>query len=525
MPRRAASLGAALTVSLLAITAVTASAAATPPVFTTVRATPGGFEPRIAIGPDGTHWLSTQDINATGTANILGGGDQVVYSSPDGLTWTRTPSDPQVNNPCCDNEAAVSPTGRVFTSIIDTTTLNINIQYSDDRGKTWTQSVGNSFADQDREWLAVGTKDPVTGMNDVYMLWHNLASGAADHEMMVSTSRDNGATFGPPVPISVPGSQAWLDLQCADSGGPSNIFTNPKTGQVYAVFGTRSSVLGGCGASVTGPFEINIVAATRTWVATSSDQGTTWTDSLAVDDTPTGQIVGMQVNAGTVDDQGNVYVVYPESQKAYPDYDGAAVEYRKAPADLSKWSAPVTISGPGLPGHILTHIAAGDPDHLAFFYLTGQGSGANALWYPTVAETQDGGATFVEQQVSTVPAWKGSATQLMGVCNPFGSQVSQLGVLDGAANGLVCGRSSDVYGQAVDSFCNPTFTWAGDPNLQGTALAGTYVTTQTGGPSLCAAPVATAPEAPLPGLLVLAGLVGVPAAMYVRRRRRAATEG
>ena len=503
-------------VSLIPMVAFAGSSAT--PAFTTVRVSPGGFEPRIAIGPDGTRWVSTQDVNSSGSTDILGSGAEVVYSSKDGLTWTRTSSDPQVTNPCCDNEIAISPTGRVLTSVIDFSTININIQYSDDGGKTWTESKGNSAADQDREWLAVGGKDPVTGMNDVYMLWHNLASGAADHEMMVSTSRDNGATFGPPVPIATPNSPAWLDLQCADSGGPSNIFTNPKTGQVYAVFGTRSSALGGCGASVTGPFEINIVAATRVWVATSTDQGLTWSDSLATDDSTSGQIVGMQVNAGTVDDQGNVYLVYPESPNAYPDYNGAAVRYRWAPADLSKWSAPITVAASGGAGHILTQIAAGDPGKLSFFYLTGSGSGANAQWYPTVAQTYDGldaTPSVTEQRVSPVPAWKGTASALMGVCDPFGNVPGPLSGLNGGTNGLVCGRSSDVLGQAIDASGYPTFTWEDDASAAG-AAAGTYITEQTAGPSLVAAPASNTPEAPVAPLLLAAGLLA--AALLTLRR-------
>ena len=57
----------------------------------------------------------------------------------------------------------------------------------------------------------------------VYLLYHNLASGQAQHNMFVSTSTDSGATFGPPVPITLPGDDAYTDLQCADSGGPSTI--------------------------------------------------------------------------------------------------------------------------------------------------------------------------------------------------------------------------------------------------------------------------------------------------------------
>jgi len=457
--------------------------AATPPTFLTSKVVDGGFEPRIAVGPDGTRWVSTQD----------GQGNEVVYSSAGNGNWTRA-TDPQVIQANADNEVVVTPTGRVITATI-AKGVTFDIQYSDDKGKTWTTSQGNYGEDQDREWLAVGGKDPVTGDYDVYMLWHNLVSGSAQHEMFVSTSRDDGATFGPPVPVALPGSQAWLDLQCADSGGPSNIVANNRTGQVYAIFGTRSSVAGGCGASVTGPFEINIVAATRVWVATSTDNGLTWTDSLAVDDSAAGNIVGMQVNAGTLDNQGNVYVVYPESPKPYPDYAGAGVKVVWSPPDLSKWSAPITVAPaiangttPGS-GHLRTHIAAGDPGRFAAFFLEADplNNGTSASWYPTVAETWNGldaNATFTTTRVSSLPAWNGTASQLMGVCNPLGDQPFPVSDVNAAVAGFTCGRSSDVYGQALTADCRPTFVWYSS-SAGGKGAAGTYVTEQTGGPSLC----------------------------------------
>ncbi|MFA5861712.1 MAG: exo-alpha-sialidase [Candidatus Thermoplasmatota archaeon] len=462
--------------------------------FLTTQVNTGGFEPRIAVGPDGTRWVSTQDKS----------GPEVVYSSTDGgRTWQRTPTDPPAASPCCDNEIAVTPTGRVLTSIITGSagSTQLDIQYTDDGGKTWTSSRGNALADQDRQWLAVGTKDPSTDQYLVYMLWHNLLSGSAQHEMFVSTSHDGGATFGPAVPITLPGSQAWNDLQCADSGGPSNIFANPKTGQVYAVFGTRSSALGGCGASATQQFEINVVAATRMWVATSNDQGVTWTNSLAVDDSAAGNIIGMQVDAGTIDHQGNVYVVYPESPQPYPNYDGAAVKYVWAAPDLGHWSKPITVEQqidggkqPGT-GHILTHIVAGDPGKVALFYLKGEGTGNKSLWYPTVALTWNGleaAPQFEYTRVSIIPAWQGTASQLMGVCNPFGERFGPLSpAVNAAAGGFTCGRSSDVYGQALDASCGPTFVWYADSKLNNES-GGTYVTQQTAGPTLCTAQEATA---------------------------------
>ncbi|MHB8633556.1 MAG: sialidase family protein [Thermoplasmatota archaeon] len=464
------------------------------PSFATARVNPGGFEPRIAVGPDGVRWVSTQ--NATRA--------EVVYRSNDGVHWNRTAADPGALRPCCDNEIAVTPTGRVLTSIISGSagSTALDVRYSDDGGNSWVPSKGNFLADQDRQWLAVGTKDKVTGGYDVYMLWHNLLSGAGDHEMLVSTSRDNGATFGPPVPVTPPGGAAWLDLQCADSGGPSNIVANPKTGQVYAIFGTRSSPAGGCGASVTGPFEINVVAATRIWVATSTDDGVTWSDSLAVDDSGAGNIVGMQVNAAALDDQGNLYVVYPESPQPYPDYEGAAVVYRWSTADLAHWSAPVTVepavAGGRVPGTgaFLTHVAAGDPGNLALFYLKAAPNGTKAPWFATVAVTHDGLSVrpnFTTMRVDDHAAWNGTASHLMGVCDPLGPQPFPLSDANAAANGLRCGRASDVLGQALDASCHAMFVWYDNGRLDAKA-GGTYATTVA--PSLCRS--ASAPVAPEP---------------------------
>ena len=155
----------------------------------------------------------------------------------------------------------------------------------------------------------MGPDDPTTHEPRVYLLYHNLGSGSAQHNMFVVTSRDGGATFDAPVPITDPlnSPQAYQDLQCADSGGPSSLSVNPRTGRVYAVWGTRSAPFaGGCGASVFGPFEINVVAATRVWVATSPDNSMgSWRTVKVVDDTATNRIVGMQLSPATLDRKGN----------------------------------------------------------------------------------------------------------------------------------------------------------------------------------------------------------------------------
>ncbi|MEA2647037.1 MAG: repeat-like domain [Chloroflexota bacterium] len=451
----------------------------------------GGTEPRVAVGPDGTSWLIS-NIN----------GNAVVYASTDKVTWTPTAGQiPGQSLPTIDVDIIVTRTGRVIANELDTTGLSIVTAYTDDRGATWHPSGGSSpvivdpvggtnLADQDRNWLASGPDDAGTHLPRVYHLYHNLGGGVANHNMFVQTSTDDGATFGPPIPVTLPPDQAYLDLQCADSGGPSNIMVNQVTGQVYAVFGTRSSVLGGCGASVVGPFEVNIVAATRVWVATATPESALlpggWTQSLAVDDSATNQIVGMQLAPGTLDNAGNVYILYPESPGAYPGYDGSAVKYVHAGPDMATWSAPVTVvpAGTNMGGGLLTHIVAGDPGRLGMAWFQGFDDGnGSALWYLWTAETQDGlsdNPTIEKQQVSDVPTYHYTAAEMMGACGA------------GPANGFVCDRSTDVWGLTMRSDCSLQVTWpvkgpggGAPPGADDTG--GTYVATQDAGPRLCGA--------------------------------------
>jgi hypothetical protein len=436
-----------------------------------------GTEPRVSITPNDHRFVVTNDVSA-GTA--------VVYRSENGgATFTRTATNfPGQSRTTIDVDTVALPTGRIIASELDTAGLTFPTGYSDDEGKTWHQSQGTEIPDTDRQWFAVGPKDASTGKYRVYMLFHNLASGATQHNMWVSTSTDGGETFGAPAPTTVPGMQAYLDLQCSDSGGPGSISVNQKTGQIYVVFGARTSAAGGCGASVFGPFEINVVAATRVWVVTSKDGSAgSWSESLAVDRSQTGQIVGMQLAAGAVDRAGNVFVVFPESLKQYPDYNGGAIKYVWAGADLKKWSAPVTVSPSGGPGNIVPHVIAGDAGKVAFAWYHGVdlGDGKKPLWYTTAAQTLDGlspSPTITTQDVSGGnPAYRGTASELMGVCGS--------GPAQGAQNGFLCSRSTDVWGMDIDRNCRATITWPTKKNDGPHNDAGTFVSTQTGGPGLC----------------------------------------
>jgi hypothetical protein len=442
-------------------------ARATTPTFMTVRlsGSDGGTEPRVAVAPDGTIHVVT---NRNGSA--------AVYSSTDqGATWGVRGTFPNQTLPTIDVDVIALPEGRLVASELDFAGLNFRNAYSDDGGVSWHTSSGAAeLADTDRQWLAYGPISAVTGKRTVYMLWHNLASGFANHNMYVQTSLDGGETFLPPVPTTLPGSQAYADLQCADSSGPSGISVNPATGQIYVLFGTRTSTvapLGGCAASVApGPFAVNVVPPTRLWVATSPDNlPGSWTQSLAVDRSATGQIVGTQLASVALDTAGNAYVAFTESVSS-SDFR-SALKYVHAPAGLGSWSAPVTVAALAEYGNILPLVVAGDPGRLGFAWFHGNASGA---WHPMVAQTLDGLAAtpaVSSWQVSTVTTYSGSAANLMGSCGS--------GTTAGIENGFLCSRSADVYGLTIDRQGRIVTTWPADGN-------GTWATTQQAGDDLYA---------------------------------------
>ena len=472
-----------------------ATAAGSKPGFTSklLAGSSGTSEPRVTVTPDGTRYV---DTNATSKT-------EVVYSSKDGLTWKQVPGTPpgQVKT-TTDVDIVATKTGRLIASELDYAGINFITAYSDDQGKTWTQSVGQTFADTDRQWFAVGPDDATTGKPTVYLLFHNLVSGLLTHNMFVSTSTDGGATFGAPVPVATPPQQDWQDLQCADSGGPSNIFYDKASNRVFVVFGTRSApVGGGCAAQ---PTEINVVAANRVWVvsapADKTTSSTAWTPHLAVNDTGTGpggasRITGMQLAPGASDTAGNVYVAYPESINDYPNYDGAAIKVVHASkSDLDHWSAPTTVAPSGGAGNILPHVIAGEPGKVDVAYYHGVKSGSTIKWYSLAAQSLNAlssSPSWANVQVSpAVVEGNKTASALMGAC--FQGQQATL-------NGLACGRSADVYGIALDKCGGLVLAWPAQAKLP---TDGTYVTQQTSGPkalSVCKAASASGGKKPSSG--------------------------
>jgi hypothetical protein len=487
MRRTAAALAVLVSAALAAAAAPAPAATPAPPAYATtlLSGTAGHTEPRVTVAPDGARYLTT---NAKS-------GDEIVFRSPDGKSWTQVTKPPDQSSATIDVDVIAMHTGRILTSELDFAGINFITHYSDDQGKTWTQSTGQTLADTDRQWFAVGPDDPTTKKPTVYLLFHNLLSGLLQHNMWVQTSHDGGESFGAPIPVTTPPQQDYLDLQCGDSGGPSSISVNQKTGQVYVVFGTRSSPVGGCAAQ---PVEVNIVAANRVWVVTAKAGETetpgAWTPSLAVDNTASGKITGMQLAPGALDDDGNIYIAYPESINPYPDYNGAAIKVVHAPPDLSKWSTPFTVAPAGGTGNVLPHVVAGEAGKIGLSWFAGDSS---KVWHAMAGQVLDALSPtphVTSVRLSDAVAEKGTASELMGACNEGPTAT---------LNGFACGRSADVYGISEDACGRMVLAWP--------AVDATYASQQTSGtrlrsgvcgqaavPPTVIKPVAQPPAAPPP---------------------------
>jgi hypothetical protein len=431
---------------------------------------PTGTEPRTVSGPGGLLWALTND--RTGTVELL--------RSRDGRAWTRTASPLAPAMPSPDVDIAKTTTGRIVVTDLDAGGLRIVTAYSDDRGRTWRESAGTAFADQDRPWLAAGPD------RRVHLLFHNLFSGTALENMFVATSTDNGGTFGQPVPITLPGDQAYADMQCGGSSGPSSLTADPRTGRLYAVWGSRSARRGGgCGAFLTSGPAISVEGADRIWVATSPDGSPgSWTTTLAVDATTTGSSLGMLFSPAAVDRAGNVYLVYPETPRAYPDYAGATIKYRVAPPGLSRWSAPAVIadgSAARNAGHFATHVVAGAAGRLDLAYFAGLNRpGRTPAWYATMAQVR--GATTTrprvrETRLSPFASYTGTATVLAGVCAS--------GPAAGVEQGLTCPRATDNFGLTLLPDCRLAVVWPAVDNEANRRHTGTYMSLQRSGPTVC----------------------------------------
>ena len=304
-------------------------------------------EPTIGVTRDGTAFFTAADFDGliSGTAART----ELLRSSDGGLTWesVQTPAPAVKSLPPANADPYVwvdTSTGRVFNADL----LGCGyLQRSDDKGETWETSLAACGDSVDHQTLfggptPAGLKVPKVGVGSPYPnVLYYCTNRAADSRC--SRSFDGGVTWLTTATPAYPGFDPVEGGICNGLHGHGVV---DKDGRIFLPKGHCA----------------------KPYVSISEDGGDTWT-CVKVSDTPAGDAVippfeyagAFQHTSVAVDEAGNVYYVWPDSQLrpifAYSTDHGRT------------WSPPRLISPPGVREVNFPTIDAGAAGHVAISFV------------------------------------------------------------------------------------------------------------------------------------------------------------
>ncbi len=306
------------------------------------------------------------------------GGQEMYYSHDGGETWTIQGVLP---NTCCDPTVDWSSDGSVGYAAALSGPIGVSAWRTTDFGVTWTNRVDITPSGSDKEWIHVDKSDSSPFQDNVYVTYHN------GNVMQFARSEDMGITY---------------DIQ-SFAGSPSGIgsdITTTSNGDIYYVWAStgtstvqfRKSTDGGdtfaAASSITatsGNFDFPIPAmeSRRAWIYAATDAdvsggpndgsvyvaftdivgtesgtaannhtqievwysrdgGATWNVSIPH---PTADILTVdRFNQWmTVDEQGNIHVVYYDTQNSV-NRTGVDLYYTISTDGALTWDTPTRVS-------------------------------------------------------------------------------------------------------------------------------------------------------------------------------------
>ena len=187
----------------------------------------------------------------------------------------------------------------------------IDVSYSDDLGRNWVKGNGGNALDrtnnqnsltfghvEDKQWIAVNHIVGNVNHDHVYAMWTTFSGANGNGKIMVSVSRDRGATFSKAVQLTSPSQTT-----------PGNTFVYPSIGPdgtVYVAF-------------ISG-YDLNKNRVGHVYVTRSQDDGVTWTPfTLAASpiENPNGFLPPTKFRDGIIENfaasprwLGHVYLTY-----------------------------------------------------------------------------------------------------------------------------------------------------------------------------------------------------------------------
>jgi subtilisin-like proprotein convertase family protein len=269
--------------------------------------------------------------NVGGASHFTG----YAFTGTGGLGWTDAGTLPaSALGDAGDPVLAVDKgTGAFYLSTLSFNTDDtIQVFKSTDGGQTFGAPVngvpGFVNPSMDKEWMTVDNFAG-TGQHNIYLCAINF--GVSPAQIRLTTSTDQGATFGPPggVAISTTGGQG-----CYVAVGPDH--------SVY-VFYYRGTGGGGQGGD------------NKLFVRKSTDQGVTFAPEVQVADLNTSTTNGdLQLNGGFRTNSfphaainpvsGHIVVVYNDDPNLASSADNGDVFYTRSTNGGTTWSAPVRVN-------------------------------------------------------------------------------------------------------------------------------------------------------------------------------------
>lgn len=399
-------------------------------------------EPSMIWAPDGKHGV----ICTPGSDPKLKGTVQYWYTLDGGKSWAHSVSTAPRGGGDCDVDYL--PGGVAISADLEVKDSAIAI--SKDWGKTWTQ-IGTAGQQQDRQWFAHSANG-----RTLYLVYHDFAAeaewfaqGVYDPQTQTVTfpTQDCCHTAQSANQASAPGiapTPVTMGPSLVDEGG--NTFSGPilvdpsdptskRLYVIYSISDAQSNTSPNDGVPPYGPTRAVIVAA-------SSDGGTTWTSHYAVQaaqqvDGSTEAAEGAIFPWGSVDEKGNLYVVYNSTDGANGDHFHQYYKYSKDHGVT--WSKPVKLDTLGINTGAAVYAnsdAAGNGLLDVVWYQSDNGTPSSTdksvTWTPHFAQITGANTDHphvIEQALTTLPNHKGGIC-LQGILCGIGPGSSDRSLLD-----------------------------------------------------------------------------------------------